>query len=86
VTSVARSASRIGWNSRGRRVFRPTAIQNSTERNITRSTGRIAVPFSWYVRAILSTMDCGGLSQTNRTASLRAMYRAVDGCDARYCK
>ena len=70
--------------SSGRRVFRPVAIQNSSDRNSTRSTGTIAVPFFRYASASRSTSGGGGLSHTNRTASLRAMFRAVAGCVARY--
>lgn len=68
----------------GRRTFWPTAAQNSEELNSVASTGRIWPLLVVYAFASRSTIDFGGVSETNRVARFWATYFAVDGCSAMY--
>ena len=68
----------------GRRTFVPIEAANSAEWNSCRSTGPIAVPLARKVAASADTSESGGVSETNRRQSFRAMCAAVIGWFARY--
>ena len=70
--------------SKGREVFAPTDARKAADSKSRRSTGAIAVSRAKYSDARSFTSASGGLSETNRRASFRAIRRAVAGCVARY--